>query len=520
MNESSWQEWAITITTFLPIVGALVILLVPKEKDKMIRGLGVVIMALAFICAAVIAFQFDYGRSGELQFVQNVKWIPVIGARYHVGIDGISMPLFVLTYLLGLLCAIYTYRYVPQPGRTKAFVALTLLLITGMAGTFIAFDLILFFVFWELVLVPMYFLIGVWGSANRQYASIKFFLYTLFGSVFMLLGFLALYFNGPVDPVDRRAHVRPAGDHRLRRRRRLRAHASSSSCSGRSRSGFAVKVPMWPFHTWLPDAHTEAPTIGSVLLAGIMLKMGTYGFVRIALPVMPEGAVAYAPWIGALAAVAIVYAALACLAQKDLKRLIAFSSVGHMGFVMLGIATLTTIGIQAAIFGMVAHGVITGMLFFLVGSIYDRYHTREIAAIGGGMSELMPKMAGIFAFVAIASLGLPGLAGFWGEIMALLGSFSPNTAVGLNVGLYRTFMIIGGIGTILTAGYFLWMLQRVNQGEAPVTWKDHHFRDILAVEWVSWVPLLALTLVLGLLPSLILDTTATGVDRIVQIVTG
>jgi NADH-quinone oxidoreductase subunit M len=392
-----------------------------------------------------------------------------------------------------------------------------LLLETGMAGTFIAFDLILFFVFWELVLVPMYFLIGIWGSSNREYAAIKFFLYTLFGSVFMLLGFLALYFNGPVvdgkhtfDLVALTGFGANGGY----------SHTLQLVVFGAVALGFAVKVPMWPFHTWLPDAHTEAPTIGSVLLAGIMLKMGTYGFVRIALPVMPEGAVAYAPWIGALAAVAIVYAALACLAQKDLKRLIAFSSVGHMGFVMLGIATLTTIGIQAAIFGMVAHGIITGMLFFLVGSIYDRYHTREIAAIGGGMSELMPKMAGIFAFVAIASLGLPGLAGFWGEIMALLGSFSPNTAVGLNVGLYRTFMIIGGIGTILTAGYFLWMLQRVNQGEAPLTWKDHHFRDILAVEWVSWVPLLALTLVLGLLPSLILDTTATGVDRIVQIVTG
>jgi len=517
MNESSWQEWAITITTFLPIVGALVILLVPKEKDKMIRGLGVVVMTLAFIGAAVIAFQFDYGRSGELQFVQNVKWIPVIGARYHVGIDGISMPLFVLTYLLGLLCAIYTYRYVPSPGKTKAFVALTLLLITGMAGTFIAFDLILFFVFWELVLVPMYFLIGVWGSANRQYASIKFFLYTLFGSVFMLLGFLALYFNGPIDPATG-AHTFDLQALTTFGATGGYAHNLQLVVFGAIALGFAVKVPMWPFHTWLPDAHTEAPTIGSVLLAGIMLKMGTYGFVRIALPVMPEGAVAYAPWIGALAAIAIVYAALACLAQKDLKRLIAFSSVGHMGFVMLGIATLTTIGIQAAIFGMVAHGVITGMLFFLVGSIYDRYHTREIASIGGGMSELMPKMAGIFAFVAIASLGLPGLAGFWGEIMALLGSFSP--AAGLNVGLYRTFMVVGGIGTILTAGYFLWMLQRVNQGEAPAAWKDHGFRDILAVEWVSWVPLLALTLVLGLIPSLILDTTASGVDLIVKIVTG
>jgi NADH-quinone oxidoreductase subunit M len=233
---------------------------------------------------------------------------------------------------------------------------------------------------------------------------------------------------------------------------------------------------------------------------------------------MPEGAVAYAPWIGALAAIAIVYAALACLAQKDLKRLIAFSSVGHMGFVMLGIATLTTIGIQAAIFGMVAHGVITGMLFFCVGSIYDRYHTREIAEIGGGMGELMPKMAGIFAFVAIASLGLPGLAGFIGEFMSLLSSFQP--AAMLNVGLYRTFMIIGGIGTVLTAGYFLWMLQRVNQGEAPVKWKEHGFRDILAVEWVSWVPLLTLTLVLGLVPSILLETSSQGVDAIVHIVTG
>jgi NADH-quinone oxidoreductase subunit M len=516
MNESTWQQWAITITTFLPIAGAVVVLLVPSEKDRMIRGLGVLTTALAFIGSVAIAIGFDYGRSGELQFVQNASWIPVIGARYHVGIDGISLPLFVLTFLLGLLCAIYTARYVPPPGRTKAFVALTLLLITGMAGTFIAFDLILFFVFWELVLVPMYFLIGVWGSANRQYASIKFFLYTVLGSVFMLLGFLAMYFSGPLDAAGK--HTFDLVQITLFGAGGGFTHTFQLVVFGAVALGFAVKVPMWPFHTWLPDAHTEAPTIGSVLLAGIMLKMGTYGFVRIALPVLPEGAVAYAPWIGALAAIAIVYAALACLAQKDLKRLIAFSSVGHMGFVMLGIATLTTIGIQAAIFGMVAHGVITGMLFFLVGSIYDRYHTREIAEIGGGMGELMPKMAGIFAFVAIASLGLPGLAGFIGEFMALLSSFSP--AAVLNVGLYRAFMIVGGIGTILTAAYFLWMLQRVNQGTAPAKWKEHGFRDILAVEWVSWLPLLALTLVLGLVPSIILETTSKGVDTIVQMVTG
>jgi NADH-quinone oxidoreductase subunit M len=273
---------------------------------------------------------------------------------------------------------------------------------------------------------------------------------------------------------------------------------------------------MWPVHTWLPDAHTEAPTIGSVLLAGIMLKMGTYGFIRIAIPLLPYGAQKYAPWIGLLAAIAIVYAALACLAQKDLKRLIAFSSVGHMGFVMLGIATMTEIGIQAAIFGMVAHGVITGMLFFIVGSVYDRYHTREIAVIGGGMSQIMPKMAGIFAFVAIASLGLPGLAGFWGEVMALLGAFSPNEALGLDVTLYRVFMVLGGIGTVLTAGYFLWTLQRVNMGTLPEKWQESGFRDILVVEWVAWVPLLTLTLVLGLFPRLILGTTDEAVNTLMS----
>ena len=246
MNETTWQQWAITITTFLPIAGAIVVLLVPSSKDKMIRGLGVVTTALAFACSIAIAIGFDYSRSAELQFVKDVSWIPVIGARYHVGIDGISMPLFVLTYLLGLLCAIYTARYVPQPGRTKAFVALTLLLITGMAGTFISFDLILFFVFWELVLVPMYFLIGIWGSANRQYASIKFFLYTLFGSVFMLLGFLALYFTAS-DPVTAPAHVRPAGDHRLRCRRRVHAHVPARRVrgdrAGVRREGADVAVP-------------------------------------------------------------------------------------------------------------------------------------------------------------------------------------------------------------------------------------------------------------------------------------
>jgi NADH-quinone oxidoreductase subunit M len=510
----TWESSAITITTLLPILGALVIVLVPKDRERMVRGLGILFTGAALVLSIGIAIGFDYGVPG-LQYELDVNWISAIGARYHVGIDGISMPLYVLTFLLSFLCAVYTWRFVPEPGRTKAFLALTLLLQTGMAGTFIAFDLILFFVFWEMVLVPMYFLIGIWGSANREYAAIKFFLYTLFGSVFMLLGFLGLYFNGP-EPhtfdLVKLTEFGAAGGY---------ARAFQLIVFGAVALGFAIKVPMWPFHTWLPDAHTEAPTIGSVLLAGIMLKMGTYGFVRIALPVLPEGAEAYAPLIGILGAIAIVYGALACLAQRDLKRLIAFSSVGHMGFVMLGIATLTEIGIQAAIFGMVAHGIITGMLFFCVGSIYDRYHTRQISEIGGGMAQRMPKLAGVFAFVAIASLGLPGLAGFWGEVMALLSAFSPNEALlGDQVGLFRGLMVAGGVGTILTAGYFLWMLQRVNMGTMPERWSEHALGDMQSVEWLSWTPLLVLILALGLFPRLIFGVSQEAVGGILAVLGG
>ena len=510
---SGWEQSAITIATFLPLAGALVIAMVPREKERVVRGLGIVFTGAAFLVSIVIALGFDYGVGSKLQFELDVRWIAAINARYHVGVDGISLPLYVLTFALSFLCAIYTWRFVPSPGKTKAFLALMLLLETGMAGTFIAFDLILFFIFWEMVLVPMYFLIAIWGSANREYAAIKFFLYTVFGSVFMLLGFLGMYFRSDVAghhsfDLLRLTNFAAAGGF---------SHGFQLVVFGAVGLGLAIKVPMWPFHTWLPDAHTEAPTVGSVLLAGILLKMGTYGFIRIALPVLPYGAQKFAPWIGLLAAIAIVYAALACLAQKDLKRLIAFSSVGHMGFVMLGIATLTSIGINAAIFGMVAHGLITGMLFFLVGSVYDRYHTRQIAEIGGGMMQKLPYLGGVLAFVSIASLGLPGLAGFWGEVMALLSSFNPSHAAGLNTGLFRGFMVAGGIGTIITAGYFLWMLQRVNMGTLPERWKEAAFPDIVAVEWVSWVPLLVGIVALGIFPRLIFGVTDGAVNGLLRL---
>jgi NADH-quinone oxidoreductase subunit M len=497
---SGWEKSAVSLAVFLPTVGALVIALVPNSRDRMIRGLGILFTGAALAVGIVMLFGFDFGGSG-LQFELKARWISTINANYHVGVDGISLPLFELTLLLSFLCAIYTWKVLPDPGKPKAFLALVMLLETGMAGTFVAFDLVLFFVFWELVLVPMYFLIAVWGSANRQYASIKFFLYTLFGSVFMLLGFLALFFNSNPHTFDI-VELGRQGSAGLAVTRGVQNLIFAGLFLG-----FAIKVPMWPFHTWLPDAHTEAPTVGSVLLAGVMLKMGTYGFVRIAIPILPDAARTWAPAIGVLAVIAIVYASLACLAQRDLKRLIAFSSVGHMGFVMLGIATLTTLGINAAIFGMVAHGAITGMLFFEVGSIYDRYHTRQIAEIGGGMLLKVPYLAGIFAFTAIASLGLPGLAGFWGEVTSLLSSYNPAQVLGGHLTLFRWLMVFGGIGTVLTAGYFLWMLQRVNMGTLPDQWKDKPLYDVTATEWVAWVPLLASIVVLGVFPRILFGTT-------------
>jgi NADH-quinone oxidoreductase subunit M len=507
---SGWEKSAVTLAVFLPTAGAVVISFLPKDRDRLIRGLGILFTGAALLVGIVMLFGFDFGAHRGLQFELNASWIPQVVIRYHVGIDGISLPLFELTLLLSFLCAIYTYRVLPPPGKPKAFLALMMLLETGMAGTFIAFDLILFFIFWELVLVPMYFMIGIWGSSNREYAAIKFFLYTLFGSVFMLLGFLAMFFKSNPHTFDIVQLQQQAATAPFAKGVQLLIFAGVFL-------GFAIKVPMWPFHTWLPDAHTEAPTVGSVLLAGILLKMGGYGFIRIALPILPQAARVWAPIIGVLAAIAIVYAALACLAQKDLKRLIAFSSVGHMGFVMLGIATLTSVGINAAIFAMVAHGVITGMLFFEVGSIYDRYHTRQISEIGGGMLLKVPYLAGIFAFTAIASLGLPGLAGFWGEVTALASSYSPAQVLGGHLALFRTLMVFGGIGTILTAGYFLWTLQRVNMGTLPDAWKEKSLADVSSIEWLAWAPLLVGILLLGVFPRLVFGTTNEAVTALARL---
>lgn len=501
----SWNDWALTLSVLIPLVGAIVIAILPSAAEQAAKGLAVAFSLATFLVTLGIMFDYDYGSGVTgYQFELDREWITTVNSSYHLGIDGVALPLVVLTGLLTFLCAIYSTKIIPAPGKAKGLLSLMLLLEVGMMGTFISLDLILFFVFWEVVLVPMYFMIAIWGGPNRNYASVKFFLYTLFGSAFMLLSFLALWTNGgkTFDMVALAA-AGQAGE--------FSTNFQYIAYLGLF-LGFAIKVPMWPMHTWLPDAHTEAPTIGSVLLAGIMLKMGVYGFIRIANPILPKGAMAFAPYIGVLAVIAIIYGALCCLAQREMKRMIAFSSVGHMGFVMLGVATLTPTGTNAAVFGMIAHGLITGMLFFIVGSVKDRYHTGEIAEIGGGMLAKMPYMASLLTFVAIASLGLPGLAGFWGEIFALQAAFNP--APGLNVALFRGLMVGGAIGTILTAGYFLWLLQRVNQGVVPERWSKERFSDVKGVELAAWTPLLVLILALGVYPRFIFGVTDTAMQTV------
>lgn len=499
------DTWLITLTVFVPLLGTLVLLFLPRAKETAAKITALVASGLSLLFAILMAVRFDYSQTHAMQLAVKVPWIPQLDVNYHVGIDGISLPLVLLTVVVTFLCVIYSWDHLPEPRNPKAFFALVLLLETGMAGTFVALDLILFFVFWELVLLPMYFLIGLWGGPRREYAAIKFFLYTLLGSAFMLLAFLAIYFKTGTFDIVELTQSNPAF-----------ARTTSMIVFAGLFLGFAIKVPMFPFHTWLPDAHTEAPTVGSVLLAAVLLKMGTYGFVRIALPILPDAARSWAPLIGLLGAIAIVYAALCCMAQSDLKRLIAFSSVGHMGFVMLGIATLTPIGINAALFGMLAHGVITGMLFFLAGSIHERYHTREIAEIGGGMLKKIPIIASILAFTSFASLGLPGLAGFWGEFPALLASYQP--APGLSEKAFRTFMVMGGVGTILVAGYFLWMLQRVNLGRLPARWESLDAHDINKYELVSWSPLIVLTVLMGIYPKLVFSVTNGAVQALTSLI--
>ena len=490
-----FDDWALTLAVFLPLAGAVVMMLIPRAEEELHKMVALVTSVATLVVGGAILWRYDYHHQG-LQFAPEPKnWIEVIHARYQVGFDGLSLPLLILSMVIVVLVVLYSWNHFPEPHNPKAFLTLILILEVGMNGTFVAQDLILFFVFFEVVLLPMYFMIGVWGGENRQYAAIKFFLFTLFGSALMILSFLVLYFKGgesfsiPFLIQHAQAHI---------------DHDVALVIFGGLFMGFAIKVPMFPFHTWLPDAHTQAPTQGSVILAAVLLKLGTYGFIRIAIPILPEAAHSWAPWIGGLAVVGIIYGSLGCLAQTDMKRLIAFSSVAHMGFVMLGIATLTNFGINAAVFGMVAHGLITGMLFFVAGSVKDRFHTLEMKRLGGLLLQA-PRMGWILGFLAMASLGLPGLAGFWGEFPAILAAYNP--APGLSEPLFRAYMVIASVGTVFAAGYLLWMLQRVAFGTPKEEWEHHEIGDMHWPEYVSWTPLLIGIVVLGLLPGLLFKIT-------------
>ena len=479
----------------VPAVGAGVVALLPAARDRQARIVATGFAALAFLLSlAPLTYRGDMPRrwdqytSGLEPWIElDLPWVPALGLEFHLGVDGVSAPLIALTGLLTLLCCAYTVKKVPAGGAGRALAALLLVLEVGVLGTFLALDLILFFLFFEIVLLPMYAVIAGWGGPRRRAAARKFVLYTLAGSVLLLLGVLLVVTKaGTGDLVDLTGHIQLTA-------------TTQQAVFALLAVAFAVKAPLWPLHTWLPDAHTEAPTVGSVILAGVLLKMGTYGLIRVGVGVAPLGAAWAAPALGILAVIAIVAGALICLRQTELKRLIAYSSVGHMGFVLLGIATLSITGIQAALVGNIAHGLITGLLFFLAGTIKDRSGTGSLNRLSG-LRETSPRLAGLFGFAAIASLGLPGLAGFWGEAFAVIAAVQRGGA------LWTTLAVIAAIGGALTAAYFLRLLRLLTHG--PATPEAHLVNPaITRTEWLAWAPLVLLILAVGVVPAMVLQDT-------------
>jgi NADH-quinone oxidoreductase subunit M len=499
-----FRDHILTIVTFAPMVGALVLLL-PffKGRDNAVRWGANIVGLIGFLISLPLWFWFERESDKPFQFIEKADWIPGIGVSYHFGVDGISVLLILLTTLLGTIAILSSWTAITQ--RVRQYYVFLLLLQTGMLGVFCALDMFLFYVFWEVMLVPMYFLIGIWGGPRRLYAAIKFFLYTLVGSVVMLLGILALYFHSKTSEVL--LAISPAiaqtGTFDVTLWYQMGIPAGLQFWVFWALFlGFAIKVPMFPFHTWLPDAHVEAPTAGSVILAGVLLKMGTYGFVRFSLPLLPQATLDAVPYVVGLAIIAIIYAALVTLVQKDMKRLIAYSSVSHLGFCMLGMFALNPLGLEGSVLQMINHGLSTGGLFLIVGLVYERRHTRMIADFGG-LAHVMPVYATFTLIIFLASMGLPMLNGFIGEFMILQGAFSEN----------RLWAYLAVIGIVLGAAYLLWLYQRVFWGK--VTHEENRgLIDLNFRELATLVPLVVLCFWIGLYPAPFLGFLHKPVARI------
>ncbi len=484
----------LSLILFTPLLGAIVLVFVDRRSEDTIRWIANITAGLGFVVSLPLWFWYD-SQSSDWQFVERLQWIPSIGAEYHLGVDGFSSLLILLATLMGFLAVLSSWTAITE--RIKEYYVFLLLLQVGMIGAFVALDFLLFFLFWEVMLVPMYFLIGIWGSDRRLYSAIKFFLYTLVGSVVMLLGILALYFYQ--HSVTGTYTFDVTVFHQLGVPAELQFWVFLAFFLG-----FAIKVPMFPFHTWLPDAHTDAPTAGSVILAAVLLKMGTYGFIRFSLPILPEASRTFVPMMVVLSIIGIVYGALVALAQRDWKRLVAYSSVSHMALVMLGMFALNSVGIMGSIVQQINHGISTGALFLLVGVVYERRHTREISEYGG-LSKVMPMYATVFLVMTMSSIGLPALNGFIGEILILQGVFVVS----------KVWAAVAAVGIVLGATYMLWLYQRTMFGEVTNP-KNEHLPDLSLRELATFAPLIVLAFWIGLYPSPFIDRLETSVERVVS----
>src|SRR5262245_26402312 len=483
----------LSLILFLPLAGALVVLLIPKQNEDAIRWVANITAFAGFLVSVPLWFRYN-PQSADFQFIERTAWIPSVGAEYFLGVDGFSVLLILLTTLMGFIAILSSWNAITE--RVKEYYIFLLVLQTGMLGAFMALDFLLFFLFWEVMLVPMYFLIGIWGSANRLYSAIKFFLYTLVGSVVMLLGILALYFYNHSQTGMYTFDVTQYQKLNLPFDLQWWIFLAFFL-------GFAIKVPMFPFHTWLPDAHTDAPTAGSVILASVLLKMGTYGFIRFSLPILPEATRYFVPFVVGLCIIGIVYGALVALAQKDWKRLVAYSSVSHMAMVMLGMFALNPVGITGSIVQQLNHGISTGALFLLVGVVYERRHTREISEYGG-LSKVMPAYAAVFLVMTMSSIGLPTLNGFIGEFLILQGAFIHS----------KMWAAFAASGVVLGAAYMLYLYQRTMFGKVENA-KNEKLPDLSLREFATFAPLIVLAVWIGLYPKPFLDRLNTSVEHVV-----